>query len=668
MSIPCPRPIVLALCLALVAGNADAQKRKRGAAKAPTGPTACTDYYAYANAAWLKAHPQAPGGMASALGELGERALQQQRALLDGAMAAPQGDVQKLLGDFWASGLDEAAVERDGAQPIAPLLKRIDAIRRARDIPPAIAALHQVGIPVAFNFAADVDLQDLDRHIGYFSQGGLGLPDPAFYTRTDADTRALLARYTQYVQAILALAGTPQKRVAADAALVLDLETRIARASRPLAALDEPFANYAPVPTEGLGKDYKRLQLAEFLKAQGVRDDTVSIADKALFAQLDTMAGGLKPAQWQAYLRFHVGNAMAPYLSRAWREAEFDFRGRLLRGESAAAPRWRHVLDAINTAAGPMLGREYAARHLTPAARAQAEAIAGQVRDALARAVDRSAWYDPPAKMEAKAKLARLRIEVGTPRRDLDYTVQPMGRGSFGGNMLIASTWRHREEMKRIGRGNADRRWPVLPQQPALAYDPAQNRLIVSAAMLQPPVFDPLRDAATQYGAFGALVGHELSHAVDGRGRSIDASGRVRDWWSPAVATAWDAIAQRVSAQYAALPYPGVPGTRVDAARTRDANLGDIAGVELAWDAFLQAQPQAGKESRQAFFQGWAGLWPQQVTPDGAQLQAATGVHAPGQWRTNAPLLNLPAFGETFACKAGTPMQLKAEQQVRIWR
>lgn len=668
------RPLACALALSLIAGlaspAADAAKKKRAAAqhKAPAVAAECTDFYASANADWIGANLLLPGvGSLSAMEQLSDRVRQQQLQLLNSAMQEPQGNVQKLLGDFWASGLDEASVERDGANPIAPLLTRINAIKRSRDVPASIAALHQVGIPVAFNFGADIDLQDLDRHIGYFSQGGLGLPDPAYYTRADADTRALLGQYNGYVQKILALTGTPQEQLATESQLVIDLETRIAQFSRPLPQLRDPRNNYALVDTAGLAKQYKRLQLGDFLKVQGVSDEHVSIADPALFAQLDTLIASLKPAQWKTYLRWRVGDSMAPYLSKPWRDASHDFRGRVLRGQPAQPARAQQVLDAINLAAGPMLGREYVGRYLSSATKSRAEEIAAQVRDALGDALDRDPRLSPGAKAEAKAKLARLKLEIGAPRRDLDYSVQPMGRGSFGGNLLIASTWRHGEEMKRIGRGNADRRWDVLPQHPALAYDIAQNRLIVTAAMLQAPVLDFSKQLAAQYGAYGALVGHELSHGFDSRGRLVDAKGELRDWWTPADALAWEAMAGRVAAQYNALPYPELSNTRVNGAQVRDIAIADLAGVELAWAAFRAAQPEATKEAQQAFYRGWASLWPQQLTTDVATQRAAASVHAPGQWRTNVPVTNQAAFGEAFGCKAGTPMQPKPEMQVKLW-
>lgn len=671
---PNSRPLACALLIVLIAGaaatDADAAKRKKTArTKAPAAEStsACTDFYAHANSAWLKANVLLPGVPSlSAMEQLGDRARQQQIDLLNAAMTAPRGDVQKLLGDFWASGLDEAAVERDGANPVAPLLSRIDAIRKADDVAASIAALHQVGIPALFNFGADVDLADLDRHIGYFSQGGLGLPDPAYYTRTDADTRKLLGLYTSYVQKILVLTGTPSGKAAAEAQQVIDLETRIAQISRPLPDLRNPRANYAPVAVAGLGKTYRKLRLAEFLKVQGVSDDSVSIANPQLFAQLDKLVSSLKPAQWKAYLRWRVGDAMAPYMARPWRDASFDFRGRVLAGLTTPPSRQQAVLDAINLAAGPMLGHEYVSRYLTPGTRARAEEIAGSVRRALDAAIASDPRLGEQARTEAKNKLAELKIEIGAPRRDLDYTVQPMGRGSFGSNMLIASTWHHREEMRRIGRGNADRRWDVLPQQPGLAYDIAGNRLIATAAVLQAPVFDIGATSAEQYGAFGSLVGRELSHAIDNKGRLVDAKAELRDWWSPAEAGAWDALGNRIATQYGNYSVPDA-GAKVNGSQVRDVAIADQAGVELAWMAFNTVQPTPDKDARQAFFTGWAHLWPQQMTREATSRYVASGIYPPGRWRANGPLFNLAGFGDAFSCKAGTPMQANPEQRIVLW-
>ena len=234
--------------------------------------------------------------------------------------------------------------------------------------------------------------------------------------------------------------------------------------------------------------------------------------------------------------------------------------------------------------------------------------------------------------------------------------------------MLIASTWRHREEMKRIGKGNADRRWDVLPQQPALAYDLAQNRLIVTAAVLQEEIFDAKQPAAVQYGAFGALVGHELSRGFDVKGRMVDAKGQLRDWWTPADVAAWNALGDKVVAQYNGYAFPVLKNVKVNGALTRDENLADLAGVELAWDAFASAEPQANAAAKQSFYKAWATLWAQNLTDTEAAQRAAVDVHAPGQWRANGPLTQQPSFAQAFACKAGQPMQADEAGQIRIWR
>jgi putative endopeptidase len=234
--------------------------------------------------------------------------------------------------------------------------------------------------------------------------------------------------------------------------------------------------------------------------------------------------------------------------------------------------------------------------------------------------------------------------------------------------MLIASTWRHMVEMRRIGRGNADRRWDVLPQQPSVGYDLLQNRLIVTAAALQAPILDMAADPREHYGALGALIGHELTHAFDAKGHLVDASGALRDWWTPADAAAWNTRSGQVSTQYGEYVYPELK-TKVNGGTTANENLADLAGLELAWSALSTTQGGTLSSSeKQKFFSGWAKLWPQHLSADGAARLAAADQHAPGVWRTNGPLANLPAFGESFKCKAGGSMQLLESKQTKIWR
>ncbi len=669
------RTLVIALSAALalapsIAGADPAKAKAKPKAKVAktVAPQVCTDFYSTLNKDWLNAN-KAPEGAAvnSAMAVLQANSIQQQRQLLDAAMTSPQNQNQKLLGDFWASGLDEASIETDGSKSIAPLIQRVNSIKRAKDIPAAIAALHQVGIPVAFNFSADVDLNELNRHIGYFSQGGLGLPDAAFYTRNDADTVALMSRYRDYVKNILTLTGSDAGKVANDVNLVMGIESSIAKFSKPAQPTRDPRTAYAAMPIANLKNQYRSLQLAEFIAAQGVKDDMVSMVDPQYFAQLDALVKNTSTEQWKTYLRYQIGHAMAPYLSRSFRQAEGEFFGRVFRNETSAPPRWQQVLAAINLAAGPMLGREYVSRYVPSGAASRAESVGKDVVEALSRRIDSNTWMSAAAKQEAKSKLGKTTIEIGAPRRDLDYTIQPMGRGSFGGNMLIASTWRHAQEMKRIGKGNADRRWDVLPQDAALGYDMAHNRIIITAAILQAPVIDMTQPQAAQYGALGALIGHELTRGFDNRGRMVDAGGNLRDWWTPQDASGWNSKMTAIASQYSGYPYPELSGAKINGALTREQDTADLAGLELAWDALAKGgAPDVANAT--AFFNGWGRLWPQAMSKEAAALQQATSSYSPGKWRTNGPLANMPEFATAFKCKAGTPMSLPAAQQVKIWR
>jgi len=668
-----PRFSVLALAVLVATtplGAVAAKKKaapKKSKAKVEAASADCADYYGNVNKSWLATNPApAANASTSALSQLNARAVQQQRDLLDAAMSGPQNNVQKLLGDFWASGLDEAAVETDGSRPIAPLLARIDGIRRSGDVAASIAALHQVGIPVAFNFAADIDLDDLNRHIGYFSQGGLGLGDPAFYTRLDPDVAAIMVRYRKYVENILTLTGSKPDKLAQDLDMVVGLETRLAQLSRPFKTNADPRADFNAVQAASLGA-YRNLQLGDFLKAQGVSDDRVSMVDPNYFAQLDALVKSVPANQWKAYLRFQVGNAMAPYLSRSFRDAEQQFRGVVFRNEAAAAPRWQQVLDAINTAAGPMLGHEYAARYLPAASKQRAESMAQEVGQALDADIQASTWMSATAKAEAHAKISAIKIEIGAPARDLDYTIQPMGRGSFGSNMLIASAWRHAQEMKRIGKGNTDRRWNVLPQSPALGYDPAQNRVIITAAMLQSPVFDMSQPNGALYGSFGALAARAMARAVDANGQKVDAKGALRGWWTPADANAWNDRLARMGSQANGWAYPDLTGKMVNGQLVRDQSLLDLAGLDAAWRALGKGQAVSAADAT-AFFTGWARLWPQQSGPQAAAIDQASSPYAPGKWRVNGTLASMPEFAQAYRCKAGQPMALTPAAIVQPWK
>ncbi len=646
-----------------------AAKTAKPAATAPAN-AACSDFYEATNGAWLKANPAPAAGSVSAFDAMLANARQQERTLLESLASNPSSDAERALGALWTDGMNESAVDAAGTAPMQPLFDRIAKIRKAKDVSAAIADLHAAGVPVLFNFSADVDLKDFDRQLGYANQGGLGLPDPDYYTRPDADTRALLGRYRTYVETVLQLSGTSADKVSTESGWVLSIEMQLAQASLPLVQLRDPNNAYRPVTLAELQRAYPNIAFDKFLRAQHADDDHISLAHTGYFAAADGMLATVPVEQWQAYLRFHVANALAPYLSRGFQDAHFQMYDRILDGSQQPQPRALAVLDAIDRALGEPMGHAYAGRYLPQASKDAATHVADGLRAAAKDAIAHNAWMDEPTRTAAQAKLDKLRIEIGAPARDVSLTGLALGSG-FANDMLAAAAWSHQRDMAAIGKRTSERRWPVLAQVPDVSYDLVQNRVVITAAFLQSPVFDASFDVAQQNGALGSLIGHQLHYAFDSKGRTIDANGQLHDWWTPLVSAAYEQRTAPIIAQYDA--YTAQGEIKVNGHQTRDENLADLAGVELALDAFkashmdAQQRPAGGAApSEQRFFEAYAKVWERNTAPDTATAEVSTSIQAPAKYRVNGVLANVPEFGQAFQCKAWQAMESKTP--VSIWR
>jgi len=647
--------------------TADAAKAKPKSAaktaKAAAAPAnaACSDFYDATNDAWLKAHPAPAMGSVSAFDAMTANARQQEQTLLESLASNPSGDADRALGALWTDGMNEAAVDAAGAAPLQPLFDRIAKVKKAKDLAAAIADLHAAGVPVLFNFSADVDLKDFDRQLGYANQGGLGLPDPDYYTRPDADTRALLGRYRTYVETVLQLSGTPADKVSVESGWVLSIEMQLAQASLPLVQLRDPNNAYRPVTLGELQKAYPNIAFDKFLRAQHADDDHISLAHTGYFAAANGLLASVPVEQWQAYLRFHVANALAPYLSRGFQDAHFQMYEHVLNGSQQPQPRALVVLGAIDRALGVAMGHAYAQRYLSQASKDAAAHVADGLRAAAKDAIAHNAWMDEPTRAAAQAKLDKLRVEIGEPTRNAALTGLTLGGGSFAADMLAAAAWSHQRDMAAIGKRTSERRWPVLAQVPDVSYDLVQNRIVITAAFLQAPVFDASFDIAQQYGALGSLIGHQLHYAFDGKGRTIDADGQLHDWWTPTTSAAYEQRTAPIIAQYDA--YAAQGAVKVNGRQTRDENLADLGGVELALDA-LKASGTA--VATQPFFEAYARVWERNTAPDTATTDVSTSIQAPAKYRVNGVLANVPEFGKAFQCKAWQAMQSKTP--VSIWR
>ena len=577
-----------------------------------------------------------------------------QIALLQRAASAPANDVQRLLGDLWASAMVE---QNRGTDALKPMLDKIAAIRRPRDIGEAIAAAHQQGLPLLFRVDVAADLRNAAQSMLYLRQGGLGLPDRDYYLRQDPQTLALMQHYRAYVERLLSLSGDA-KTARADVERILSMETQLARASLSLAQLRDPNNSYLPTDIKALDRQYAAFGFKDFFRTLGLRGlNSASMAHTAFFVQANHLLASGSLDAWRAYLRFHLLNSMAPWLGGEVAKAHEDFVGVQLRGNDETVEPEQRALATVQRLLPELLSREFLAQsdqQRLAAARRVIDAEVAVLRQALANAD----WLSSEAREAGTAKLDALLIEVGGNKGVIDTGGLSFSSEHLARNTLQLSAWRQRSALTRIGRAPAVATVPA--QTPAVFYDPAHNRLQLSAAFTAPPLFAEAMSPAAQYGGFGALVAHELSHGFDLAGSKFDAQGQTRPWWTQTDYLAYARRNEPLSVQYDSYREQGVS---VDGKRSYIENAADLAGLELAWAAYrADADTPADNKADRSFFTAWAALW-----PDAQGMADTDGLQAPPRLRINGPLANLDAFSATFACEPGVGFPLAPEKRVRIW-
>lgn len=625
------QPLVAALLLTLAAGPALAQR-------APAAPAACADFYGHANASWLAQNPLPSSANSLSRWDQLNGIARIQRDQLLGATTAPAGSfASRHLADLVASSQDEAAIEAAGTGAMKPLLARIDRIRKPRDVAAAIADLHAAGVPVLVDFQVMRDAQA--QPYAQIGPGGLGLPDGGFYASAEPEARAVLQRYRAAVSAWLRLTGTPDKKLAEHAGWVVAMESELAQAT----LAGAPFQVMAFKDAEAVTGE---LALGNFLKVQGLSATQVAMVGPQFFQAVNRMIGKTKVEQWKVYLRAQVVRELAPALGRGYREPWAQLYEVTLAGEPAPLTRLAWLQRMLQATAPELVDGAFHERYLPEARRLRAEQVAESVRASALAAVDRAAWLSADGKAAAKQRLTTMQLQIGRPLPAQVFGDLRLDRASLAGNVLALRQWLHRYTLVR-----ARYAWPAEQWQPLVVLMPQENRLVVTASLLQSPV---LGDGATaaDFGGFGALVGQQVALGLQN--------------WNGVDAGAWSKRATPLIAQYNVYPVPGTT-IKVNGSRSFAQNQADLAGLELAWDA-LAATGAPAAPVAQAFFSGWATLWPRQDRPAALAAAQATSLHAPAKWRVNGPLANLPAFGAAYGCKGKVAMQRPAKEQVALWR
>lgn len=639
----------------------------------------CADFYGHVNGRWL-AQAELPAnrvriGSFEALRTANDALLE--RALGE-LVAQPQLQTTpglKLVATFYASGMDLAAIEAGGLKPVAPLLARIAALGKPAELPALLAALNrlQIAAPLASNVTPDV--KNTTRYTLVLSQSGLGLPDRDDYFKTDAVTARIKASYRAYAQRLLSLAGAAPDEAALDA--LMAFETRLAEGSKPRAQLRDPIANYQPFAADQLAELAPGLDWPGYLATLTGRPEGVErfLMGQPEFAKtLGRLAAETPIETWRHYLTLRLLDATAAQLPKAFADAHFDYRGAAVTGLKARPPRSEAVILDIGgrTGSAPMalgLGELFVARAFSAQAQARSLELLADIKAAMRQRIEQLSWMSAPTKERALAKLDAMVPKIGAPAAWPSYEGLNLRADDYAGNLLRANAWQVARRMADLDRPVDRTRWNTSPHI-VNAFAGGLNEIIFPAGILQPPFFSASADDAVNYGGIGMVIGHEITHHFDDRGRQFDAKGSLSDWWTPEDAAAYKARAARVAALYSG--YEPLPGQHINGQLTLGENISDVAGVPLAFEGLQRALKRSGKTEaiegytpEQRFFMSNALIWRDKKRVEALINQLRTDSHSPAPYRVLGPMSNLPAFAKAFSCKAGDAMV--AGDPISVW-
>lgn len=640
------------------------------------------DFYDYANGGWMKSTEiPADRGSYNTFGVLSDLASERTRAILEDAAGgkAPAGSNERKIGDYYASFMDEAAIETAGAAPLKPELARIAAIRTRADLSRELGATLRADVDAlnATDYVTDrlfglwvaEDLNDTSKYRPYLMQGGLWLPDRAYYLDDAPRFQELRGKYQAHIARMLSLAGYDDAE--ARAKRVLALETAIAKAHWSVDATgDVAKANnvwtQAELAAKAPGMDWQAWLEGAGLKQQPV----IGPWQPSAVAGISQLVASQSIEAWQDYLAFHAIGRGAPYLSKAFADEHFAFNGTALAGTPQQRDRWKRGVDNTNAALGEAVGKIYVERHFTPQAKAQMQEMVKNILVAFDARIDRLDWMSGETKAKAKEKLAGFRVGVGYPDKWRDYSGLQVVAGDAYGNWQRAELFDYRRNLAKLsGPVNRDEWW-MTPQTVNALNLPMQNMIVFPAAILEPTFFDPNADAAVNYGAIGGVIGHEVVHGFDDIGALFDARGNLRNWWTDADMAQFKTRGQALAAQYSA--YEPLPGLHLNGNQVLGENIADLAGLAVAYDAYhLSLKGQAapvidGFTADQRFYFGWAQNYRSKFREASMRRSVLSGVHSPGEYRAQT-VRNQDPWYPAFQVKPGQGLYLSPEQRVKIW-
>ncbi len=630
------------------------------------------DLFRHANGAWLNS-VQIPGDRVSygVFDQMAQRSEEHVRTLLEAARAKPGANAEnRMLGDFYASLLDTAALERAGLRPLRAELDAVRKLKRVSEVGRVLGDLSMAGVRVPAGAYVGADAKNPKVNVLYLYQDGLGLPNRDYYLNQGASDVALRKDYVAYLTKLARLSGSRSPE--ADAQAVLAFETAIAKIQWTEVESRDDLKTYNPTTRASWVKDYAPFDWEAYASALGMPAAAGCIVNQpSYFKAFGQLAQKTPLSTWQAYLRLRIVDDYAVHLGASYRAAYQSFRREKLRGLTSEPPRWRTALRTTSDMLGEAIGMRYVATYFPASSKAKAKELVDNLliayRDKLS-AVD---WMSEPTRKEALDKLSKITVKIGYPDKWRGYEGLVVKRQDGVGNVLRANRFASVRAIKDLGQPVDKLRWEMTPQTVNAYYSPVGNEIVFPAAILQAPFFDPTADDAFNYGAIGAIIGHEISHGFDDSGRNYDGDGRLRDWWTAADQKAFNERTARLVSQYDA--YEPIKGLHVNGKLTLGENIADLAGITTALEAYRlslggkEAPVIDGLTGDQRFFYAYARGWRSKARPQTMKEWLLTDPHSPDEYRTNGIVTNIDGFYSSFGLKPGDKLYKAPQDRVRLW-
>lgn len=646
-----------------------------------TSVSPCTDLNAFVNSKWVKANPIPPDRTSwGSFAELAEKSLNDQHGVVERAAAhadqAASGSITQKIGWLYRSGMDTAAIDRAGYDPIKPKLAGIEALKTPAEVAAWLNRSFATGDGQIFAFGSSADYHDAKMQIATTYQSGLDLPTPAYYTK--ADYKSVREAYVGYIAKLFELTGVPAAQAKARAQQVLAFETELAKHSLTPVELRKPQNQYHFVSVAVANKLTPHFDWARFFRVQGVDvGKGFSLPQPKFFAEFDHLLATAPIEEWRAYLAFHTIDDAAHLLSAPFQEAEFAFYGKTLNGQPQQRPRWKQVLGVVNRSMGMALGELYVAEYFPPDAKARAEQLVTNVRNALRARIERVDWMSDATKQKALEKWEKFLPNIGYPDKWRSWSGLTIKPDSYYANVEAASKFNYEYDIHKIGKPTDRHEWSLTPQTVNAYYRWTTNTINFPAAILQPPFFYAHGDDAINYGGIGAVIGHESTHGFDDLGSQFDGDGNNVNWWTKKDRAAFNARTAKLVKQFSAyVPLADHPDKHVNGQLTLGENIADLGGLNVAYDALqtvLKSDPREAQEKidgyteNQRFFLSWARVWRSATREKRALVLLSADPHSPSKFRANGPPSDMPAFARAFDCKPGDPMVRSGEALVKIW-